>query len=55
MMASCGQNDYGQLGLEDTNHRGDASNEMGDLLPVVDVGTDFVVTDMTFSRYHSCM
>jgi alpha-tubulin suppressor-like RCC1 family protein len=32
-----GRNDSGQLGLGDTNHRGDVAGEMGDNLPVVDV------------------
>ena len=55
MMVSCGYNGYGNLGMGDTNHRGDGNNEMGDLLPFVDLGTDFVVMDMTFSSQHSCM
>ena len=54
-MASCGRNEHGILGLGDTNTRGDGDNEMGDLLPFVDLGTDFVVMDMTFSYKHSCM
>jgi alpha-tubulin suppressor-like RCC1 family protein len=33
-----GRNDAGQLGLGDTNHRGDEPNEMGDNLPAVDLG-----------------
>ncbi|MEZ4270267.1 MAG: hypothetical protein R3C68_02155 [Myxococcota bacterium] len=33
-----GFNDQGQLGLEDTASRGDASGEMGDNLPAVDLG-----------------
>ncbi|MFO0665441.1 MAG: hypothetical protein U0174_15910 [Polyangiaceae bacterium] len=35
-----GQNNYGQLGLGDTNYRGDQANEMGDNLPVVNLGTN---------------
>ncbi|MCP4756161.1 MAG: hypothetical protein GY866_35310, partial [Proteobacteria bacterium] len=35
-----GRNDYGQLGLGDTNHRGDESGEMGDDLPSVDLGSN---------------
>jgi len=34
-----GSNDHGQLGLGDKNNRGDASGEMGDVLPFVDLGT----------------
>ncbi len=34
-----GRNSSGQLGYGDTNHRGDGAGEMGDNLPVVDLGT----------------
>ena len=34
-----GRNEYGQLGLGDTSNRGDGPGEMGDNLPVVDLGT----------------
>ncbi|MBL7689555.1 MAG: putative Ig domain-containing protein [Bdellovibrionaceae bacterium] len=34
-----GENNYGQLGLGNTNHRGDAAGEMGDALPAVNLGT----------------
>ncbi len=34
-----GSNYQGQLGLGDTNDRGDEANEMGDKLPKVDLGT----------------
>jgi alpha-tubulin suppressor-like RCC1 family protein len=34
-----GANVYGQLGLGDTNDRGDVPNEMGDALPAVSLGT----------------
>jgi alpha-tubulin suppressor-like RCC1 family protein len=34
-----GRNQYGQLGLGDTSNRGDGPGEMGDNLPVVDLGT----------------
>jgi hypothetical protein len=33
-----GGNFAGELGLGDTNHRGDEPNEMGDLLPPVELG-----------------
>ncbi len=35
-----GQNKNGELGLGDTQNRGDEPNEMGDALPVVDLGTN---------------
>ena len=34
-----GYNFYGQLGLGDTNDRGDQGGEMGDSLPSVDLGS----------------
>ena len=34
-----GDNGAGELGLGDTNRRGDASGDMGDNLPAVDLGT----------------
>lgn len=34
-----GENDQGELGLGDTNNRGDNAGEMGDSLPAVDLGT----------------
>jgi alpha-tubulin suppressor-like RCC1 family protein len=33
-----GYNDFGQLGLGDVNNRGNSSDEMGDALPVIDLG-----------------
>ena len=37
-----GWNNVGQLGLDGTNSRGDQELEMGDYLPVLVMGTDFV-------------
>jgi alpha-tubulin suppressor-like RCC1 family protein len=34
-----GFNQWGQLGLGDSNSRGDGASEMGDALPVIDLGT----------------
>jgi E3 ubiquitin-protein ligase HERC3 len=34
-----GNNDFGQLGLDDTHKRGDQDGEMGDNLPAVNLGT----------------
>jgi len=39
-----GYNGSGQLGLGDTNNRGDASGEMGDNLPAVDLGSNYLRT-----------
>ena len=51
-----GRNNYGQLGYEDVNDRGDDEDEMGDDLPLVDVGEGFTVTDISSSccGWHSC-
>ena len=49
-----GRNSYGQLGLGDTNSRGDGSNEMGDNLPVVDLGTGRTATAIAAGQYHTC-
>jgi hypothetical protein len=39
-----GYNGSGQLGLGDTNHRGDGPGEMGDNLPAVDLGSNYLRT-----------
>ncbi len=49
-----GYNSEGQLGLGDTDHRGDNAGEMGDDLPTVDLGTGRTATVVTSSRYHTC-
>ncbi|MFN3202876.1 MAG: fibrinogen-like YCDxxxxGGGW domain-containing protein [Bradymonadia bacterium] len=54
-----GRNSHGQLGLGDTNNRGDAANEMGNNLPYVDLGTDdngdpLQVAEVTGGYYHTC-
>ena len=41
-----GSNTFGALGQEDTNHRGDGPNEMGDFLSTVDLGTDRHVSNL---------
>ncbi|HMV65209.1 MAG TPA: hypothetical protein PKA64_00065, partial [Myxococcota bacterium] len=48
-----GYNDYGQLGLGTTSYYGDGANEMGNYLPVVQLGTGTVV-DVEAAAYHSC-
>jgi cysteine-rich repeat protein len=45
---------HGQLGLGDTNNRGDAAGEMGDKLPTVDLGSGKTVTALAAGLYHTC-
>ena len=59
-----GDNQFGQLGLGDTVNRGDGPNEMGDHLPVVDLGTDadvghpvgnpLLASALVAGAYHTC-
>jgi len=49
-----GQNFAGQLGLGDTDSRGDDANEMGDNLPVVDLGTDRTAVAISAGTTHAC-
>jgi len=49
-----GYNGYGQLGYGDTTQRGDAPNEVDDNLPTVDLGTDFVVSDVAAGYISTC-
>lgn len=49
-----GLNNFGQLGYGNTNYRGDQTNEMGDSLPLVDLGTESRVNFLTLGMYHSC-
>lgn len=49
-----GQAGRGQLGLGDTNHRGDASGEMGDALPPVDLGPGQVANEVFAGTSHTC-
>lgn len=47
-----GRNDQGQLGVGDTNNRGDAPGEMGDSLPAITFGRPAVT--VTTGASHSC-
>eukprot|EP01083_Nonionella_stella_P214087 771622_1 len=47
-------NDFGQLGLGDSNNRGNEANEMGDALLEVDFGSGFDVAQITAGAYHTC-
>eukprot|EP01083_Nonionella_stella_P090469 252725_1 len=49
-----GWNNYGQLGLEDTNDRGDEAGEMGEDLPTIDLGSNFDVVQIAVGSHHSC-
>jgi alpha-tubulin suppressor-like RCC1 family protein len=49
-----GQNGFGQLGLGDTNHRGDQPGEMGDDLPAVDVDPEHAVIDLSVGLVSVC-
>lgn len=48
-----GRNVGGQLGLGDTNDRGDAPGEMGDLLPAVDLGSASPV-QVSATAFNTC-
>jgi alpha-tubulin suppressor-like RCC1 family protein len=49
-----GRNDSGQLGLGDTDDRGDATGEMGDALPFVNLGTGRTAKALALGSSHSC-
>ena len=47
-----GQNHKGQLGVGDTENRGNAIDEMGDNLIAVDLGTNFIPYTISVGNYH---
>jgi alpha-tubulin suppressor-like RCC1 family protein len=49
-----GDNQAGQLGLGDTNNRGDGPGEMGDTLPVTPLGTGRTVTWVAVGYFKVC-
>ena len=49
-----GSNSYGQLGYGHTNDLGDASDEMGDNLAAVDLGTGRTATAIFTNFWHNC-
>ncbi len=49
-----GWNQWGQLGLGDTNNRGDGPGEMGDSLPAVDLGTGRTAVAISTSFINTC-
>lgn len=50
-----GDNTYGQLGLGDVAHRGDAAAEMGDALSFVSLGTGRTALDLGVGYGHTCV
>eukprot|EP01083_Nonionella_stella_P192012 710163_1 len=53
-MKCFGRNNYGQLGYEDTNDRGDEANQMGDNLSEIDLGSDFIPMQIALGSDHTC-
>ena len=49
-----GRNAFGQLCYGNTSQLGDNSSEMGDNLPVVDLGTGRTATAISTGRNHTC-
>eukprot|EP01083_Nonionella_stella_P310335 1102260_1 len=49
-----GSGNFGQLGQEDTNNRGDEANEMGDSLLEIDLGTNFIPMQIVAGGDHTC-
>ena len=49
-----GYNASGQLGLGDANNRGDGSNEMGDNLPSIDLGSGKTARAISAGDSHTC-
>ncbi|QSQ17869.1 Ig-like domain-containing protein [Myxococcus landrumensis] len=49
-----GSNDHGQLGLGDSQNRGDGPEEMGDALPSVLLGTGRTALALTVGAIHTC-
>lgn len=50
-----GENTVGQLGLGDTNHRGDQPGEMGAALPALDFGTTLKIVEIGTGMRHACV
>jgi alpha-tubulin suppressor-like RCC1 family protein len=49
-----GDNGFGQLGMEDSDHRGDDQGEMGEALSAVSLGADGSVRAIAAGDHHSC-
>lgn len=50
-----GLNSSGELGLGDTNNRGDEPGEMGDSLPFVELGAGLTAVDLSSGNSHNCV
>ena len=50
-----GLNSFGQLGLGDSENRGDSPGEMGDSLPFVDLGENVSAVQLALGRFHTCV
>ncbi|NRA47307.1 MAG: hypothetical protein HRU09_20345, partial [Oligoflexales bacterium] len=50
-----GRNDYGQLGQNDTNTRGNNGGEMGNSLIAIDLGPNITPIDVTVGRRFTCV
>lgn len=50
-----GRNAEGQLGIGDTSNRGDKPDQMGDVLPAVDLGAGAVATAVAAGATHTCV
>jgi alpha-tubulin suppressor-like RCC1 family protein len=50
-----GRNSQGQLGLGNNTELGDNANEMGDNLPIVDLGTGRTATAIAAGQSHTCV
>ena len=50
-----GHNEYGQLGLGDTDTRGDGPGEMNNALPIVNLGTNYVAKAIAAGEHHTCV
>eukprot|EP01083_Nonionella_stella_P271971 922038_1 len=50
-----GENNYGQLGYEDTDRRGDDSNQMGNHLPEANLGSGFIPMQIVTGAYYTCV
>eukprot|EP01083_Nonionella_stella_P086042 238779_1 len=48
-----GDNALGQLGQGDIEIRGDEAGEMGDSLPTIDLGTNFIPAQISVGQYHN--
>ena len=53
-MKCIGNNGYGQLGYGYTTNLGDSTSELGDALPVIDLGDDFDTVQIQCGSYFTC-